>query len=73
MPIFGARTFTLNQYLGSMNYDMDKNSISRVHKPEKRKIVELDVGLQTFWLNIWGPKTLDIIFRGQQRNSGMDW
>ena len=27
MPIFGVRNFTLNQYLGSVNYNMDKNSI----------------------------------------------
>ena len=37
MPIFGVRNFTLNQYLGSVNYNMDKNSIFWVHKSEKRK------------------------------------
>ena len=25
MPTFGVRNFTLNQYLGSVNYNMDKN------------------------------------------------
>ena len=37
MPIFRVRNFTLNQYLGSVNYNMDKNSIFWVHKSEKRK------------------------------------
>ena len=37
LPIFGVRNFTLNQYLGSVNYNMDKNSIFCVHKSEKRK------------------------------------
>ena len=37
VPIFGVRKFTLNQYLGSVNYNMDKNSIFWVHKSEKRK------------------------------------
>ena len=37
MPIFGVRNFTLNQYLGSVNYNMDKNSIFWVHKSEKSK------------------------------------
>ena len=57
MPICGVRNFTLNQYLGSVNYNMGKNSIFRVHKPEKRekgkkrkkeRIDEFDAGLQTF-------------------------
>ena len=37
MPIFGVRKFTLNQYLGSVNYNMDKHSIFGVHKSEERK------------------------------------
>ena len=37
MPIFGVRKFTLNQYLGSVNYNMDTNSIFGVHKSEERK------------------------------------
>ena len=32
VPIFGVRNFTLNQYLGSVNYSVDKNSIFGVHK-----------------------------------------
>ena len=27
----------MTQYLGSVNYNMGKNSIFRVHKPEKRE------------------------------------
>ena len=37
MLIFGVRNFTLNQYLGSVNYNMDKDSIFGVLKSEKRK------------------------------------
>ena len=37
MPIFGVRNFRLNQYLGSVNYNMDKDLVFRVHKSEKRK------------------------------------
>ena len=37
MPIFGVRKSTLNQYLGSVNYSIDKNSIFWVHKSEKGK------------------------------------
>ena len=37
MPIFGVRNFMLNQYSGSVNYTMDKNSIFGVHKSEKRE------------------------------------
>ena len=37
MPIFGVQNFTLDQYLGSVNYNMDKNSKFWVHKSEKRK------------------------------------
>ena len=35
--LFGVQKFTLNQYLGSVNYKMDKNSIFGVHKSEERK------------------------------------
>ena len=37
MPIFGVRKFTSDQYLGSVNYNMDKHSIFGVHKSEERK------------------------------------
>ena len=37
MPIFGVRKFTSNQYVGSVNYNMDKHSIFGVHKSEERK------------------------------------
>ena len=37
VPIFGVRKFTLNQYLGSVNDNMDKSSIFGVHKSEERK------------------------------------
>ena len=37
VPTFGVRKFTLNQYLGSVNDNMDKNSIFGVHKSEERK------------------------------------
>ena len=37
MPIFGVQKFMLNQYLGSVNCNMDKNSIFGVHKFEERK------------------------------------
>ena len=37
VPIFGVRKFTLNQYLGSVNDNMHKNSIFGVHKSEERK------------------------------------
>ena len=66
--IWGPK-FNLNQYLGSVNYNMDENSISWVHKSEKGRIVEFSKMLDS----IFGvPKTLGLIFRGQQRNIGMD-
>ena len=37
VPIFGVPKFMLNQYLGSVNYNMDQNSIFGVHKSEDRK------------------------------------
>ena len=59
MPIFGVRNITLNQYLGSLNYNMDKNSILWVHKSEKGRIVEFGAGLQkNIRLNIWGPQNI---------------
>ena len=61
MPIFGVRNLTLNQYMGSVNYNMDKNSIFWVHKSEKI----LDSIFRV-------PKTLRLIFRGLERNSGID-
>ena len=37
MPISGVRHLTLNHYLGSINSNIGKYSIFRVHKPEKGK------------------------------------
>ena len=37
MPMFRVRNLTSNQYLGSVNDNMDKTSIFWVHKSEKRK------------------------------------
>ena len=70
--IWGLK-FHLNQYLGSVNYKIDKNSVFRVHKSEKGRIVEFGAGLQNIGLNIWGsPKTISSIFGSQQGNTGMD-
>ena len=41
---------------------MDKNSIFRVQKSEKGRIMEFGEGLQTIGVNIWGPKMLSSIF-----------
>ena len=46
MPIFVVRNFTLHQYLGSVNYNINENSIFWVHKSEKGRIVEFYEGLQ---------------------------
>ena len=43
MPISGFRNLMLNQYLGSLNSNIEKNSIFGVHKCEERKIVHLSV------------------------------
>ena len=51
---------------------MDKNSIFKVHKSEKRRIMEFDAGLQNIGLNIWGPHNVGLIIWGQQGNSGMN-
>ena len=40
VPIFGVRKFTLNQYLGSVNYNMDKNSYLGCKNLTKGRIVE---------------------------------
>ena len=58
MPIVGVQNFTLNQYLGSVNYNMGKSSIFWVHKSEKRKNREFGAGLQDIRLNIWGPQSI---------------
>ena len=58
MPIFGVRDFTLNQYLRSVNYNMEKISVFWVHKSEKGRIVEFSAGLQNIRLNIWGPQNI---------------
>ena len=53
---------------------MDKISLFRVHKSEKGRIVEIGAGLQNIGLNIWGPENVRLnIFRGQQKNSGMEY
>ena len=74
VPIFGVRHFTLDKYLRSVHYNMDKNSTCWVHKSEKkRRNVEFGAGLRGIRLNIWGPQNnrLDYYYRGQQRNNGM--
>ena len=38
----------------------------------KGRIVNFGAGLQYIRLNICFPKILDLLFRGEQRNSGMD-
>ena len=73
MPIFGVRNSTLNQYLGTMNYNMDKNLCSgstNLKKEESWNMVRVSKILDS----IFGvPKTLGLIFRGQERNSGMEY
>ena len=54
----GARNFTINQYLGSMNENMDKNSIFWVHKSENGRIVEFGAGLQNIRLDVWVPQSI---------------
>ena len=51
MPIFGAQNFTLNQYLRSLNYNMDKNSIFWVESKKEES-----------WNLVQVSKTLDSIF-----------
>ena len=58
MPIFGVRNVTLNQYLGFVNYNMEKTSIFWVHKSEKGRAVEFGAGLQNIRLNILGPQNI---------------
>ena len=58
MATFGVGNFTLNQYSGSVNYNMDKNSIFWVYKSEKGRIVEFGSSLQNIRLNIWGPQNI---------------
>ena len=55
--IWGLK-FTVSQYLGSVNYNMDKNSIFRVHKSEKGRIMDFIAALQNIRLNIWGPQNI---------------
>ena len=68
----GVRNFTLNQYMGSVNHNMDKKSIFWVHKSEKRRIVEFGANPKNIRPNIWGTQKLGLIYGDQQRNSGMD-
>ena len=70
MPIFGVGNF--NQDLGTVNYNMDKNSILWVHKSGKGGIVEFGTVYKILDSIFGVPKTLGIIIRGQQRNSGID-
>ena len=49
---------------------MDKNSIFRVQKSEKGRIMEFGEGLQTIGVNIWGPKMLSSIFWVQKSEKG---
>ena len=72
MSIFGVQNFTLDQYLGSVNYNMNKIQYLGSKNLKKGTIMEVYAGLHNIRLNIWGPQTLRIIFRGQQRNSGID-
>ena len=80
--IWGLK-FYVNQYLGSVNYNMEKNSIFRVHKSEKKeeswnlvrvsKLLDSIFGVSKLLDSIFGvPKMLGSIFGDQQGNSGMD-
>ena len=52
--IWGLK-FYVHQYLGSVNYNMDKNSIFRVHKSEKRKNRGIWCGSPKCWTQYLGP------------------
>ena len=70
--IWGLK-FYVNRYLGSSKYNMDKNSIFRVHKSGRKEESWNLVGVSKLLEPIFGvPKTLSSIFGGQQGNSGMD-
>ena len=58
MPTSVVRNFTSNQYLGSVNYKMDKNSIFWPTNLKKGRIVEFGAGLQNITLNIWDPQNI---------------
>ena len=67
MPISWVRNFTLNQCLGSVNYNMDKKSIFWVHKSEKKEESWKLVRVSKVFDSIFGvPKASGLIFRGQQ-------
>ena len=54
--IWGLKIY-VNQYLGSVNYNTDKNSIFRVHKSEKRKNPGIWCGSPKYWTQYLGsPK-----------------
>ena len=59
MRIFGVRNFTLNQYLGSVNYNMDRNSIFWVKNLKRARTMEFGAGflLERVWYP--GYKILD--------------
>ena len=65
MLTFGVQNVTLNQYLRPVHYNMDKILYFGLKSNEER-IAEFGAGLHGVL------KTLGLIFRGQQRNSGMD-
>ena len=58
MPIFGVQNFTLNRYLGSVNYNMEKSQYFGCTNLEKGRTVEFGVGLQDTRLNIWDPQNI---------------
>ena len=54
--IWGLK-FYVNQYLASVYYNMDKDSISRVHKSERRKNRGIWCGSPKYWTQYLGsPK-----------------
>ena len=55
--IWGLK-FYVHQYLGSVNYNMDKNSIFRVRKSEEnRKNLGIWFGSPRYWTQyLWSPK-----------------
>ena len=55
--IWGLK-FYVNQYLGSVNDNMDKIHYLGSTNPKKGRIVEFGVGLQNIGLNIWDPQNV---------------
>ena len=72
MPIFtfGVRNFALNQYSGSVNWTKIQHfGSTNLEKEESWNLVRVSKLLDSI---LWIPKTLGLIFMGQQRKSGMD-